>query len=91
MYRRMIPQAQVALPSAKIYVIEPNWVDSRPYQEKNNMKHFVQWIPLQKLPTNLIPKLNSSKLKIYPPDQYKIHCAMVTAYHWLEHVSENLT
>ena len=89
-YRLMIREAQTAFPSAKIHVVEPNWAESLPDNEKNNLKHLVQGIRLQKLNVNLIPKLNESKFKIDPKDPYKIHWTNVTANHWLEHVLDNL-
>ena len=58
--------------------------------KKNNLKHLVQGIRLQKLPVNLISKLNESKLKIDPKDPYKIRWTNGTANHWLEHVLDNL-
>ena len=86
----MIREAPAAFLSAKIYVVEPNWTESLPDNERNNLKHLVQGIRLQKLPVNLIPKLNESKFKIDPKDPYKIHWTNVTANHWLEHVLANL-
>ena len=86
----MIREAQAAFPSAKILVVEPNWTENLPDNEKNNLKHLVQGIGLQKLPVNFIPKLNESKFKIDPKDPYKIHWTKVTANHWLEHVLDNL-
>ena len=80
-YGLIIREAQAAFPSTKIYVVEPNWTGSFPDHEKNNLKHLVQGIRLQKLPINLIPKLNESKLKIHPKDPYKIHWTDVTASH----------
>ena len=53
----MIREAQIAFPSATIRFVEPNWTESLPDNEKNNLKHLVQRIRLQKLPVNLIPKL----------------------------------
>ena len=63
---------------------------SLPDNEKNNLKHLVQGIRLQKLPVNLIPKLNESKFKIDQKDPYKIHWTNDTANHWLEHVLDTL-
>ena len=66
----MFCEVQAAFPSAKIHVVEPNWTDSRPDHEKNNLQNLVQGICLQKLPVNLIPKLDRSKFKIDPKDPH---------------------